>query len=313
MLVSICIPCYKSAKTLPVVVEGIRKEFAEREDDYEVVLVNDGSPDNTFEVIEQLCKEDSRITGIDLMRNYGQASAKLEALRHANGDIIIIMDDDGQHSPSDIFRLIEKMQSGDYDVVYAHLAHKKHTLMQRITSSVYNKLAVKTGMKPKGVRTSSFAAYSKAVIDKIKEYKSPFVSFGGYLRHITTKYADIDVEHHERVSGKSGYSFSKRMKMFKNIFFGFTMFPLRISTTIGEIMSAGGFAGIVYLIVRKILNPDIPAGYTSTNIILLLIGGMILIALGIIGEYIGRIYMTVSGMPQSTVRTIVGKEKNDAE
>ncbi|MBD5549671.1 MAG: glycosyltransferase family 2 protein [Lachnospiraceae bacterium] len=310
MLISVCIPCYRSAKTLPVLVSDIKEEFSKRNDDYEIILVNDGSPDDTFEIIKQLCADDKKIIGVDLMRNYGQASAKLEAIRHAKGDAVVFMDDDGQHPAKYIFALTDKLIEGGYDVVYAHLVNKTHSSTRNLTSYIYNKVAVAVGVKPKGIHTSSFAAYSSDVARKIREYRSPFVSLGGYVRHLTNKYAEVDIEHGKRIAGKTNYTFSKRLRMFKNIFFSFTMIPLQVATTFGSILSLAGFVGVIYLLIHKILHPNMPMGYTSTNIIMLLIGGVLLITIGIVGEYIGRIYMTISGMPQSTVRTVINEEQD---
>lgn len=313
MIISICIPCYRSAKTLPILVDNIREAFTNREEDYEIILVNDGSPDNTFDIIQKLCADDQKIIGVDLMRNYGQASAKLEAIRHARGDAVVFMDDDGQHPAKDIFKLTDKLIGEGHDVVFAHLIHKTHAASRNFTSYLYNKVAVAVGVKPKGIHTSSFAAYSKDVADKIREYRSPFVSFGGYVKHLTNRYAEVDIEHGERIAGTTGYTFAKRLKMFKNIFFSFTMIPLQVSTTIGVGLSIGGFIGIIYLLIHKILHPNMPSGYTSTNVIILLMGGLLLVMIGIVGEYLGRIYMTISGMPQSTVRRVINSEEQESD
>ena len=162
MLISICIPCYRSAKTLPAVVEEVKNEFVKHpEHEYQMVLVNDGSPDNTYEVIQTICKDDPKIIGVDLSRNYGQASAKMCALRYAKGDAIVFMDDDGQHPASGIFQLVDKLNEG-YDVVYAKFKHKKHNAFKRMTSKMHNKLSEAMGTKPKGIYRSSYSAWNPA-------------------------------------------------------------------------------------------------------------------------------------------------------
>lgn len=312
MLVSVCIPCYKSAKTLPVVVDAIRQEFAKREDcDYQIVLANDGSPDNTFGVILELCKEDKKITGVNLSRNFGQPSAKLAALKYAKGDVIVFMDDDGQHPAEGIFKLVDKLVEDNLDVVYANFGHKKHGFMKRLTSSMHNKLAEFMGSKPKGVKRSSFIAWSRTVVDAMLTYKSPFVSIGSFLMSVTTKYGNVPVEHKARLEGKSGYTFKKLMKMWLNIFISFSMMPLRIATYLGFVFSGVGFIGIIYLIIMKIVRPSRVAGYTSTMVTVLFMSGVIMLILGIMGEYLGRVYMTVSGMPQYNIREVVnGNDDN---
>ena len=310
MLISICIPCYKSSKTLPKVYESVVEEFKKHpEHDYQFVLVNDGSPDATFAAIKEIAAKDEKVTGVDLSRNYGQVNAKMAALQYAKGDVICFMDDDGQHPAEGIFQLLAKMQEGGYDVVYAHFAKKKASFFKKLTSDLHNHIAEKMENKPKGVHRSSFTVWSRAVVDALKDYHSPFTSIGSYLMKLTTKYADVEVEHKERIAGRSGYTFKKLFKMWANIFFSFSMKPLRMATVFGVIFSLGGFGWGLFLIIRKLIHPEILSGYTSTLVILLLIGGLIMIFMGIFGEYIGRLYMTVTGMPQYNVREVVGDDK----
>lgn len=314
MLISICIPCYKSSKTLPVVVAGVKEEFEKRPEDYQFVLVNDGSPDynKTFETITALCAEDPKITGVNLSRNYGQASAKMAALRYAKGDVIVFMDDDGQHPPEGIFKLVDKLYEG-YDVVYASFSHKQHNFFKRLTSNMHNGLAEKMGTKPKGVKRSSFTAWSRTVVDAMLKYKSPFVSIGSYMMSITGNFANVEVEHKKRLVGSSGYTFKKLFGMWLNLFISFSMLPLRIATYLGFIFSGVGFLGIIYLLIKKIIHPTRVAGYTSTMITVLFIGGIIMIILGIMGEYLGRIYMTVSDLPQYNIREVINEQNDNAE
>ena len=310
MLISVCIPCYKSAKNLPLVVADIKNEFQKRGQDYQIVLVNDGSPDDTFVVILQLCKEDSRITGIDLSRNYGQPSAKLAALQQAKGDVIVFMDDDGQHPAEGIFKLTDKLNEG-YDVVYAEFKNKKHGAFKKFMSDLHNWVAELMGNKPKGIKRSSFTAWSRTVVDAMLTYKSPFISIGSFLMKVTSKYGNVEIEHHERISGSSGYTFKKLFRMWLNIFISFSMMPLRIATYLGFLFSGFSFIWMVYLLVRSVVRPIKVSGYTSTLLAILFVGGMIMVILGIMGEYLGRIYMTVSGMPQYYIREVInGRDDN---
>ena len=173
MLISIAIPCYRSEKTIRMVVEEIQTAFSMRaEYEYEIILVNDGSPDNTFKVIEQLCREDNRITGVNLSQNFGQSSAKMAAVPYVHGDVMITMDDDGQHPAEGIFDLAEKIQEG-YDMVYAYFPHKKHSLFKRVTSWMNSFLLSLMKVKDKDVHVSSFVAYSAFAIKMIKNSRSP--------------------------------------------------------------------------------------------------------------------------------------------
>ena len=309
MLVSVCIPCYRSEKTLPIVVENVRNEFSRHpEHEVQFVLVNDGSPDNTFEVISALAQASDDIVGVDLSRNYGQVSAKLASLNYAEGDVVVFMDDDGQHPAEGIFTLMDKMQEGDYDVVYAHFQNKKATGFKVVTSDLHNKVAEMMGNKPKGIHRSSFTIWSRTVVDAMKAYHSPFVSIGSYLMHVTSHFADVPVEHKKRISGSSGYTLKKLVSMWLNIFFSFSMAPLRWVTYAGASCTFIGFVWGIVLIVRKLTNHIVPMGWTSMMILILLVGGLILVSLGIVGEFVGRIYMTISNMPQYCVREIVGHD-----
>lgn len=310
MLISIIIPCYRSQNTIANVVAEIKEEFKNHpEYDYQIVLVNDGSPDGTLGVIRDICAEDDKITGVDLSRNYGQASAKLAGLNYVKGDVVVYMDDDGQHDPKGIFMLTEKILSG-YDVVYAHFGNKKHSAFKKLTSSLQRKLAVWAGNSPKGIYGSSFLAYSKFAADSLKNYNSPFVSIGGYLMKITSKFANVEMEHRKRFSGSSTYNFKKLFNLWMNTITNFSIAPIRMASYLGIFCAFAGMITLLVIVLRKIFVPNIAVGYTSTIALLLFIGGLIMLILGFLGEYIGRIYMTVSGAPQYQIREVMNDEEN---
>ena len=313
MVISVCIPCYRSAKTLPKVVAAIREEFAKHEGyEYQMILVNDGSPDNTFEVITQLCEEDENIIGMNLSRNHGQASAKIAALRYATGDALVYMDDDGQHPAEGIFRLVAKVEEG-YDVVYAHFPKKKTSVFKKLTSDLHNKIAEWTGHKPKGIHRSSFVAWSRFALECVKNYHSPFPSAGAYLLCVTDKFANVEMEHKKRIEGSSGYTLKKLVGLWLNSFTNFSIVPLRLASFVGVSCAGIGFLFGIYVVIRKLLHPTVPAGYTSTIAILLFIGGMIMMMLGLLGEYIGRMYMILSNKPQYSVQKALNVPKDAAK
>ena len=205
-LITIAIPCYRSEHNIEAVADEIRSEFSKHADyDYQIVLVNDGSPDDTFGAIRRICEKDQKVVGVDLSRNFTQANARMAALPYVKGDILIYMDDDGQHPAEGIFALAAKVQEG-YDVVYAHLTHKKVSKFKIITSDMFNALAVKFGVKPKGIKGSAFVALSRFAVDQLLTYKSPSPSYGNFLYRVTAKYANVTIEQRKRLSGESGYS-----------------------------------------------------------------------------------------------------------
>lgn len=312
MLISVAIPCYNSTKTLPFVVDEIKKELSDKPGyDYEIVLVNDCSPDNTtFDVIAELCKNDPKIVGIDLSKNYGQASAQMAAINYVKGDIVVFMDDDGQHPANEIFKLINKVKDG-YDLVYAYFPQKKHSGFKRVTSAINSKVLELTNRKPKGINISSYFALSAYVVKQLKEYKSPFPSLGGYLLQVTRRLANVEVEHRERLQGSSNYTLKKLLKLWIQGLTNFSIVPLRIASFAGIISSIIGVLFGVFLIIRKLITPNMAIGYTSTMAALLLIGGLIMMMLGLLGEYVGRIYIVLSNTPQYSVREVINKKDEE--
>lgn len=305
MLVSVLIPCYRSEKTIENVVTEIKEVFAQQNKyRYQIVLVNDGSPDNTFEVIKKLCAGDRNIVGVNLTKNHGQVYAKMAAVKHCNGDIGVFMDDDGQHPAKSIIDLVEKVNEG-YDVVYAKFEHKKTSPFRKLTSSIHNKLSEINGTKPKGIAVSSFEALSCAALNALKKYDSPFPSIGGYLNTITDKVANVDVVHRARSEGRSGYNFRKRFSLWLMSFTNFSLVPLRASSYVGIFAAVAGFILGIIMVIRKLVNPNIMVGYTSTITVVLIFGGIIMLGIGLLGEYIGRTYMVVSGKPQFSVKEAI--------
>lgn len=305
MLISIAIPCYKSAKTIGGVVDEIRQVFSENPGyDYQIILVNDYPFDATLSVIRQLCQEDSKILGINLSKNYGQASAKMAALPYVQGDVLVFMDDDGQHPAEGIIPLANKVMEG-YDIVYAYFKSKKHSGFKRITSKINSKLSEINGTRRKGVHASSFLALSRFAVDSYSEYKSPFPSLMGYLNTMAGKVTEIEMTHRKRMEGKSNYTLKKLLKLWLNGFTNFSVVPLRAIAYLGMFIALAGFGYGIGIVIAKLINPLMAAGYTSIMAVLLFLGGLILLALGFIGEYIGRIYMTVSNLQPYRIREVI--------
>ncbi len=314
MLISVAIPCYKSEKTIGRVVDEIRETFNNNPGyDYQIILVNDYPFDNTFSVIRNLCENDEKIIGVNLSRNFGQASAKLAAVPFAKGDVLVFMDDDGQHPADGIIPLANKVMEG-YDVVYAYFKQKKHSFFKRITSKINAKISEMNGTRVKGVHVSSFYAISRFAIDSYENYTSPFPSMMGYLNTLIGKVTEIEMTHRARMEGHSNYTFKKLLKLWINGFTNFSITPLRMITAAGGIIACCGVIGGMITIITKLVNSYMTLGDASIISVLMILGGLILISLGFIGEYIGRIYMTVSNLQQYRIREIVRKnDDKDAE
>lgn len=302
MLISIAIPCYKSAKTLPGVVEGIESVFRDHpEYDYEVILVNDGSPDNTFEIIHRICQKNKKVKGINLSQNFGQSAAKMAAIPYVNGEVLVYMDDDGQHPSEGIIKLAEKVLEG-YDIVYAHFAHKQHNAFKQVTSNLHNWMLYKTGSKPKDIHLSSFFALSKFAIETMKSSDCPVVAVAAYLRKLTKKITNIEMPHLERQHGKSGYTLKRLFTLWRKSITSFNTTLLSIAMDMGIVCGSLGIIGAIVVIVSKICHPEMVAGYASIMVIMLLLCGTIMFLIGILGEYIGKMYLILCKLPPYKIR-----------
>lgn len=307
---SFVIPCYRSEKTISAVVHEICTTVASRTDyDYEIILVNDCSPDQVWSVIQSLAQQNPKIKGLCLAKNFGQHSALMAGYAEATGDYVVSLDDDGQTPASETYRLVDKINEG-YDVVFGHYEHSKQHLFRRFGTYVNKKMAEMIIGQPKTLYTTSFFIMRKFIVDEIVKYSHPFAYIGGLIFRATKNLANVDIEHRERIEGKSNYTLSGLIALWINGFTAFSVKPLRIATIIGFFCAFIGLIAGVYIVIRKIMLPDLLIGYTSMMAALLFIGGMIMLILGLIGEYIGRVYICINQSPQYVVRERVGYENH---
>lgn len=308
--ISICIPCYKSKDTIGKLTDNIKNEMNNHSDyDYEIILVNDGSPDNTFEVIKGLALNDHHIIAYDLSKNFGESSALMAAYSKASGDYIVRMDDDGEHDPKDLFKLINKLEEG-YDYVCAKFINYHHSLYKRIGSKFNYWFLTKMMDIPSGSIMSSYNVSRKYVIDEILKYDNPKPYIDGMVWAITTKTAYVDIEHGYRYAGESGYNLRKSISLWLNGVTSFSIKPLRLASLSGFIFAFAGFVIGIIAIIDKLIHPEVSAGWTSMFAMMLFIGGFIMILLGLIGEYVGRGYLIQNHIPQYIIREEIKKEKN---
>lgn len=299
--ISFVIPCYNSSKTIESVVNEIVTTVNKRDDEYEIILVNDCSTDDVWNVIKKLRKYNSRIKGICFAKNFGQHSALMAGYNKASGDIVVSLDDDGQTPADEVYSLIDKLNEG-YDVVYASYDHKQHSSARNLGTKLNNMMCEKLLGKPKGLTITSYFVAKRFVIDEIKKYSNSYAYVPGLVLRTTNSIASVPVNHRAREEGKSGYSFTKLIALWMNGFTAFSVKPLRISTFIGMMTAVIGFIYCIFILVNKIINPKVPIGWTSTIGVMLLIGGMILFVLGMIGEYLGRAYISLNNSPQYVIK-----------
>ena len=304
--ISVVIPVYKSEKCIPELTKQISdalKDFS-----WELILVNDCSPDNSWTEIKKVAAENNNITGINLRKNGGQDLAILAGLNHAKGKWIVIMDDDLQHSPYDIPKLYTQAQKG-FDVVYADFKQKKQKLWKNLGSWLNGKVSEITLGKPKGIYLSPFKIISSSVVKEMCKLNNLFPYIDGLIFQVTKNITQINIEHHKREYGKSNFTLVKSMQVFFRMMFGFSTFPLNFATYIGFFSSTMGFVLAIYFLVKFLLGLEPLTGWTSLIMVILILGGLILLALGIIGKYIGQMYLTINNSPKYIIKETVGYEE----
>ena len=300
---SFVIPCYGSEKTIQRVIGDIVDTVSDR-NPYEIICVNDCSPDEVASVLADIAARNKNVKVVNLARNFGQHAAIMAGYHYVTGDVVISLDDDGQTDPRDSYKLIDALGE-DTDIVWAKYPVKRESPFRLAGSWTAVKMSQWLCSVPKDLYLSSYFCCKRFVIREVIRYDNAYPYLAGLLIRVTKKVANIDVPHHERMVGRSGYSLHKLVSLWLNRLTAFSVKPLRIATVMGGLTAAAGFMYTLYIIARKLLNPATPMGYSSMMCVLLFIGGMIMLMLGLIGEYIGRIYICLNKAPQYVVRDTV--------
>jgi polyisoprenyl-phosphate glycosyltransferase len=315
MDLSIVIPVYNSERIVPELVRRIADAMARAQPapDYEVILVNDGSPDRSWRMIEQACDAYPAVRGIDLRINSGQHNAIMAGLRAASGAVIVVMDDDLQHAPEDIGKLHAKIGEG-YDLCYAAFRRSRHALWKD-AGSAFRDLTVHALLGvPRGIRISSFKAMTAEIVREITRYEGPFPYVDGLALMVTRSVAKVELEHHPRLDGRGHYSLRRSVSLWAKVAMNFSVVPLRVASWLGLGFAALGFLFAVYLIVQQLLFQRIPVpGWASLVIAILIVGGVQLLALGAIGEYLGRAYLHMTAKPQYVVKSTRGLDNKPVQ
>jgi len=272
-------------------------------DSYELILVNDGSLDESWEVIVQLTREHDFVTGVNLRKNVGQDNAIMAGLNVASGEVIVIMDDDLQHDPWDISALHHRLQEG-FDVVYARFERKRQALWKNVGSWFNDRVAVVVLGKPKDIYMSAYKAIRREVVDEIIKYGGPYPYVDGLIFSVTSNITEVPATHHRRFAGEGNYNLLKSIGVWLKLATGFSVIPLRMVTFLGGIISLFSFLLAFYFLLEALLLKREPSGWPSMIVAVLFIGGVQLIGIGAVGEYIGRIFMTQNHRPQFTIKAI---------
>lgn len=299
---SIVVPVYRSAAILPLLVEKIQQEMREANllESFELVLVNDASPDSSWQVIRNLATQYPFVKGITLRRNFGQHNATMAGLNHAMGEIVVIMDDDLQHPPEAISRMIAALNEG-YDVCYTRYLNRQHATWKKWGSAFNDWVATHLLGKPKGLYLSSFKAIRKEVVAEVIKYDGPYAYLDGLILDVTRAITVVDIEHQARHEGEGNYNLRRSLSLWLKMATSFSVLPLRLASYAGFVIAGFSVLMIIYVLMQKILHPEIPAGWASLIATILLIGGIQTLCIGMMGEYLGRTYLKLNGKPQFVV------------
>ena len=307
---SIVVPVYQSQTILGEFIEQVQAAVSELGlfDKFELLLVNDASPDGSWLAITEFAKEYRFIRGISLRKNFGQHSATMAGLNYAQGEVIVIMDDDLQHPPSEIGNLLREIQTGA-DVCYARYIGRQHKLWKVLGSRFNDWAATLLLGKPKGLYLSSFKAISKDVVYEIIKYDGPYAYVDGLILDVTRSINVIEIDHMPRHHGVSNYGLKKSVSLWLRMATSFSVFPLRIVTILGFSLSLLSLITIIVVSIQKFLNPEVPLGWTSLIATILFVGGVQTFCIGMLGEYLGRTYLKINGKPQYVIRETTWAEK----
>lgn len=301
---SVIIPVYNSARTIQELIDRL---FALKENNLqEVIFVDDNSIDNSWEVIRDCIAQNDKIKAIQLGKNFGQHNAIMTGIRYAQGDVCVVLDDDLQNPPEEIPKLVTALSDNGVDVVYGRYAHKQQSKLRNIGSRINDYMADVLIQRGKGIELSSFFAFRRYLIEEMIRYDGPYVYLPGILFRSTSRISNLLVNHNSRKVGKSNYGFRKLLRLWLYGFLSFSIYPIQIITYLGLSIFLLCSFYIVYAVIVKILSPAVPMGWTTIVAIVTGLGGLNIMFLGIIGEYVGRLFLTANKQPQSVVRQTIG-------
>lgn len=300
---SVVIPVYGSEAVLPELASRLKDALDGIEwldSRYEVIFVCDCSPDHSWRAIQALASQYPWVRGLSLRMNAGQHNALMAGFTHATGKIVVTMDDDLQHSPQDIPALLEALQQGR-DVVYARFKARKHAWWKIAGSRLNDRVAGYLLQKPEDLYLSPFRAIRADIVRDVLQYKGPYAYVDGLILSVTRNVGSIEVDHHDRYAGDSAYSLRKSISLWLKMATSFSIVPLRLTSLAGLCFAGLGFALALAFVVQKFTIDRMPDGWSSLMVAILMLGGVQLIALGMLGEYLGRVLLTLNSRPQFVI------------
>lgn len=304
--ISFVIPCYGSEGSVALVIDEIRQTVAQREGwDWEVIAVNDCSPDQVLTVLRQEAAKDPRVRVLDLAKNGGRHNALMAGCHFTQGDYVVFIDDDLQCPTDQLWNLLAPLESGNFDVSIAKYPRKTQSAFKNFGSKVNDAVSNWILGKDKELRFSNFSAMKRFVRDEIIRYTNPYPYLSGLMLRTTSRVINVEMEERERTIGVGHYTFRKSFALWMNNLTAFSVKPLRLATACGVLCAVAGVLMALYTVIYKLLVPQVAAGYSSIMAVLLFVGGMIMFMLGLIGEYVGRIYISLNNSPQFVIREAI--------
>jgi glycosyltransferase involved in cell wall biosynthesis len=299
--VSVVVPAYNSELSLPELVRRLQPVLESETSAYEMIIIDDCSRDDTWGVIQGLAKDHSWVRGVHLMRNYGQHNALLCGIRLARNELTISMDDDLQHPPEELPKMLEEL-SDDIDVVYGTPAQETHGLWRDVASQV-TKIALQSAMgAPIARKAGPFRLFRTRIRDAFAGYDGPYVSIDVLLTWGTTRFAAVDVRHAARTLGASNYTFRKLVVHALNMVTGFSTWPLQLASLIGLLFTGVGIAALLFIVIRFLIEGGVVPGFSFLASMIAIFSGAQLFSLGIIGEYLARMHARTMQHPTYSVR-----------
>lgn len=297
---SIVVPVYNGSRTIARLVDRLSEVLSS--ESLEIVLVNDCSADDSRDVCRDLHERNPElVTFVDLAKNFGEHNAVMAGLHYATGAHVVIMDDDFQNPPEEVLNLVSEARRGGYDVVYSRYAAKQHSLARNLGSRFHNWLATFLLKKPRELYLSSFKCINRFTVREISSYSGPFPYIDGLILRCTSRIGTVEVKHDARQLGSSGYTVTKLVRLWLNMFLNFSVMPLRLSSLVGLGMVVAGAALGVVVVLEKWLHPTIAIGWPSLVVIVVTFGGVQLVMLGLAGEYLGHLFLLANQTPQFVV------------
>jgi undecaprenyl-phosphate 4-deoxy-4-formamido-L-arabinose transferase len=299
---SFVIPVYNGARSIAAVVRDILEGYADL--DFEVVLINDGSKDDSEEVCAALQEaHPDRVRFLQLSRNFGEHNAVMAGITHARGRYLAVLDDDGQNPPEEVRRLYEEIRRGGLDVVYGRYRVKHHGLFRNLGSRFNDRIANRMLGKPRDLYLSSFKIMNRFLAGEITRYRGPFPYIDGLILRATDRVGQVEVEHRPGATERSNYTLRKLFLLWLNMFLSFSILPLRVSVLLGLLASCSSLLLLVAIVIDKLyINPEVTVGLPTVLVIMVFFSGVQLMVLGMIGEYLGRLFLDHTKAPQFVVR-----------